>query len=216
MRKQIKYYIINTPHQCLLICILCMLLSKQAVSQTEVQQDTLSFKMGASESVLKEGNKRALNRPTKAALLAMAVPGLGQVYNKKYWKVPLVYGGFTFFAWLIEYNHVEWQQYRDALFLLTDGDDNTNPSDIFDDPRIINSTQDRLRRGLDRYRRERDFAIILAFAWYSITVADAIVDAHLDKFNISDDLSAKLRPSVIDTGFNLPAAGIKLVFYLGG
>lgn len=172
--------------------------------------------MGASESVLKEGNKRALNRPTKAALLAMAVPGLGQVYNKKYWKVPLVYGGFTFFAWLIEYNHVEWQQYRDALFLLTDGDDNTNPSDIFDDPRIINSTQDRLRRGLDRYRRERDFAIILAFAWYSITVADAIVDAHLDKFNISDDLSAKLRPSVIDTGFNLPAAGIKLVFYLGG
>jgi hypothetical protein len=157
------------------------------------------------------GEEKVLNPPTRAALFAAAVPGLGQVYNKKYWKVPLVFGGFVVFASLIDFNNERYILYRDALALKVDDDDSTNPTDI----RVVNGSVDQIRRGRDSFRRDRDFNIILTFAWYGLTVADAVVDAHLGRFNINEDLSAKIRPGVIDTGFNQPAAGIKFIVYLG-
>ena len=189
----------------------------EADSTKNTKQARGSFKQGtASFEVLdtvkiKFGEKqKELNPPTRAALFAAAVPGLGQVYNKKYWKVPLVYGGFVVFASLIDFNNVRYELFRDALALKVDDDEDTNPTDI----RVANGTVDQLRRGRDRFRRDRDFNIILTFGWYGLTVADAVVDAHLNRFNITDDLSAKIRPGIIDTGFNRPAAGLKFTFYL--
>ncbi|UZR94742.1 DUF5683 domain-containing protein [Chondrinema litorale] len=151
-----------------------------------------------------------LNSPTKAALMAAAVPGLGQVYNKKYWKVPMVYGGFVVFASLIDFNNVRWALFRDALAAKTEDEDA-----ILEDSRLQNYSTDQLRRARDSYRRDRDLNIILTFAWYGLTIADAVVDAHLSKFNVNEDLSAKLRPGIIENDFNnQPMAGVKFVVYL--
>lgn len=177
----------------------------------EVEEGSPEFVVTDTARGIIGEEKKKLNSPTRAALLSAAIPGLGQVYNKKYWKVPLVYGGFVVFASLIDFNHVRWLLYRDALALKVDGDDSTNPTD----PRVVNGSEEQIRRGRDRFRRDRDFNIILTFAWYGLTLADAVVDAHLNRFNINEDLSAKLRPGIIDTGFNQPAAGLKLIFYLG-
>ncbi len=207
-----------------LFCFFCLSLG-QVSAQDENKQDTVknqkrpiefergqaSFEVMDTAKVPVLDKKKELNPPTRAALFAAAIPGLGQVYNKKYWKVPLAYGGFVVFASLIDFNNVRYELFRDALALKADDDDDTNPTDI----RVANGTVDQLRRGRDRYRRDRDFNIILTFAWYGLTVADAVVDAHLSRFNINEDISAKLRPSIIDMGFNQPAVGIKLVFYLG-
>jgi len=178
---------------------------------SEIEEESIEIVVTDTARGIIGKEKRRLNSPTRAALYSAAIPGLGQIYNKKYWKVPLVYGGFVVFASLIDFNHVRWLLYRDALALKVDGDDSTNPTD----PRVVNGSEEQIRRGRDRFRRDRDFNIILTFAWYGLTLADAVVDAHLNRFNINDDLTAKIRPGIIDTGFNQPAAGLKLIFYLG-
>ena len=180
----------------------------------KIKNDSPVFELADSTELktsdLLEKKELLLNSPTKAALMAASVPGLGQFYNKKYWKVPMVYGGFVVFASLIDFNNVRWVLFRDALAVKTENEDA-----ILEDQRLQNYTTDQLRRARDRYRRDRDFNVILTFAWYGLTVADAVVDAHLSKFNVNEDLSAKIRPGIIENSFNnQPMAGVKFTIYL--
>ncbi|MBX2841645.1 MAG: hypothetical protein KTR26_07720 [Flammeovirgaceae bacterium] len=156
--------------------------------------------------------KKELNPPSKAALMGATIPGLGQVYNKKYWKVPIVYGGFVIFASLIDFNNVRYIAYRDALAVRSDSD-SSNDND-FDDFIPINTQTDQLRRGRDLFRRNRDFNIILTFMWYGLTIADATVDAHLGAFNVSDDLAGTIKPSLLDTQLNTVVPGVTLTLNL--
>lgn len=130
------------------------------------------------------------DKPNIAALYSAVLPGLGQVYNKKYWKLPLVYGGFVFFGYLLNYNHEVYKETRAALFAIDDGDNRTQPKPPYDQ-----LSKDVLERGNDFYRRNRDFVIILTAVWYALNIVDAHVDAHLNEFTISDDLSLNIRPS---------------------
>ena len=130
----------------------------------------------------------------KAALLSAVLPGAGQVYNKKYWKVPLVYAGVVGFGAAIQFNHERYVTFRNGLIISTDDDPSTEngfPLNTYD-----NNGLQRIR---DAYRRNRDLSIILATAFYGLNIADAIVDAHLKDFDVGEDLSLRISPSLIPT-----------------
>lgn len=125
--------------------------------------------------------------PKKAALFASVVPGLGQIYNKKYWKLPLVYGGFIGLGYGLNFYQQGYTKYKSELFdiLESDATGAISPSGY---------TEDQLRTIVDRYRRERDFFMILMAGMYLLQIVDAHVDAHLKEFDLNPNLHVRLEP----------------------
>jgi hypothetical protein len=132
-----------------------------------------------------------LNRPKKAAFLSAVLPGLGQAYNNRYWKIPIIYGTFGTIGYYIGWNNNKYQQYRNAYLKKK-----SYPSEEWDDPLVINVSEDNLQRNLDYFRRNRDFLMIILVGVYVIQVLDANIDAHLMDFDISEDLTLKIEPSI--------------------
>jgi hypothetical protein len=126
--------------------------------------------------------------PVKATLLSMALPGAGQFYNRKYWKIPVIYGAFAGLGYLVKFNDDRFQTYRKAYILRIDGKPET--VDDFVD-RYSDADLKTLR---DFYRRNRDLSYIFAGLVYVLNIVDASVDAHLYYFDVSDDLSLRLDP----------------------
>jgi len=144
--------------------------------------------------------------PRKATMLAVALPGAGQFYNKSYWKIPIVYVGFITFAYFIVSNDREYRNYRDAYILRYKGD--LTSASYYDKYKNI-KTLSLIR---ENYRRNRDFSIILTGAWYAITIIDAAVDAHLYNFNVTDDISASIRPKAQANPDGSISAGLGINF----
>jgi hypothetical protein len=132
----------------------------------------------------------------KATILSTILPGAGQVYNRKYWKVPLVYAALGATAYYINYNNKNYKQYNDALIRRYDSD---NTNELFTE-----ISNDNLRILSDGYRRNRDLSFAAATIVYVLNIIDAHVDAHLYTFNVSDDLSLKLEPALIPSFANRP------------
>ncbi len=125
--------------------------------------------------------------PRKAMLYAAVMPGAGQFYNKKYWKMPLVYGGFAGFVYGINFYQDNYLRYKEELFgLINDpGSGGLSPSGL---------TEDQLRTLVDQTRRERDFLIILTGFFYILQMVDAHVDAHLKEFDLNPKLQVRIEP----------------------
>ncbi|MGQ8337590.1 DUF5683 domain-containing protein [Sunxiuqinia sp. A32] len=153
--------------------------------------------------------------PRKATIYSAVLPGLGQIYNKKYWKAPLIYIGFAAFGYFIDWNNDQYVVYRQAYADIIDDDPNTNSFkhlDLegrydFDNPSQLQQLGDRIKRAKDYSRRNRDMVIISTAAFYAINIIDASVDAHFFDFDISDDLSFKWAPGPVYCA-NKPMAGI--------
>ncbi|GAA5021701.1 hypothetical protein GCM10011506_02330 [Marivirga lumbricoides] len=143
--------------------------------------------------------------PRLAALYSAAIPGLGQFYNEKYWKIPIVYALGAFAAYQIKNNHQNFLFYRNAAFKLDDLDP-TNNDEVPD----VLGTSDNVNRRTDLYRRDRDYWIILAGLFYVLNIVDATVDAHLREFNINEDLSLNFEPTIQRSSFNGMHAGLSL------
>jgi len=146
--------------------------------------------------------------PVQAIWLGAVIPGYGQILNKKYWKLPIVYGGFLGCFFAINWNSKQFVSYKNAYLDITDGDDRTNSFlEIIPPGFTIESYGGQaaftnlLKSGMDRSRYNRDLSIIVSIAYYGLTLIDAFVDAHLYDFDISPDLSLKLRPSIINDKF---------------
>jgi len=143
--------------------------------------------------------------PRKATIYSAVLPGLGQIYNKKYWKVPLIYIGFGTFGYFINWNNTQYQQYRQAYSDIVDTDPNTNSfEDLNLEGRwdLTNASQKQqftkaLKGAKDLARRNRDLVIISTAAFYALNVIDASVDANFFDFDISDDLSFKWVPGPV-------------------
>ncbi|MEP7170522.1 MAG: DUF5683 domain-containing protein [Bacteroidota bacterium] len=144
--------------------------------------------------------------PTKATLLSLALPGAGQFYNKKYWKIPVIYGGIAAMGYLVRFNDKHYQNYKKAYILRLDGDTTS-----VDEYANIYSEPD-LKTLKDFYRRNRDLSYIVAGLIYIMNILDADVDAHLFYFNVNDDLSFHLQPSVNYTARNKMQTGLSLTF----
>ena len=157
----------------------------------------------ASDEVIEIETDTLENRPSTAALYSAALPGLGQAYNRKYWKIPILYGGGMVVAYFINYNQQLLKQYRDGLIALIDQDDRTQPFD----PRLDEKDY---QRAVDYWRRNRDLLMIGGVLLYIINIVDAHVDAHLELFTVDDDISLNLEPSFNQTVMQTNLIGLSL------
>ena len=133
---------------------------------------------------------KAIKSAHKASILSAVIPGAGQVYNKKYWKVPIIYASLATSIYFIKDNQSKLKTYQDAYITRTNGgaDDYI---DIYNDSQLLTIA--------DYYERNRDVSYIIATAVYLLNIVDASVDAHLFDFDISEDLSLKTTPRIVDT-----------------
>lgn len=141
--------------------------------------------------------------PGKATWNALVFPGGGQIYNHKYWKLPIVYGGFLGCAYALNWNNQMYSDYSQAYLDIMDDDPGTASYEDFLPPRYnVEANRDYLERVFknrkDNYRRQRDLSIFCFIGVYLLSVIDAYVDAELSNFDISNDLSVQLRPTTLD------------------
>ena len=176
---------------------------KLALLVDSLNKDTLKMGKNVTAKIFKPD-------PNRAVLYAL-VPGLGQIYNKKYWKLPIVYGGLMGCMYAVSWNNRNYSDYKTAYFdIMKDAKNVDNPSswstswqDLIPagaDPAnyVSNSTfQTNLKRRKDYYRRYRDLSIIISVGVYAISIIDAYVDAQLFDFDISPDLSFHWSPAVM-------------------
>ena len=144
--------------------------------------------------------------PKRALWLALVIPGGGQIYNRKYWKLPIVYGGFLGCIYAMSWNNRMYMDYSQAFLDLEDDDPTTASYMNFKHigRQINDGNKDRwkelFKKRRDKYRRWRDLSFFVMLGIYAVSVIDAYVDAELSQFDISKDLSLKLSPAVIGNG----------------
>lgn len=154
--------------------------------------------------------------PTKATWLAVVFPGGGQIYNRKYWKLPIIYGGFAGCAYALNWNGKMYKDYSQAYLDIMDSNPNTKsyedllpPNANYNEEQLKNT----LKRRKDTFRRYRDLSIFAFIGVYIISIIDAYIDAELSNFDISPDLSMRVEPTVINNQFhsNQKSVGVQCV-----
>jgi hypothetical protein len=141
--------------------------------------------------------------PRKALLYAAILPGSGQVYNKKYWKLPLVYGGFYLLINAISYYQNAYVKYKNELFITINDPLAVAPSGL---------GQAQLRSIVDQARRQRDFFVVLTGLMYILQMVDAHVDAHLKEFDLNPQLHVRVEPRIIQNSLVGRNSGLSLIF----
>ena len=159
-----------------------------------------------ADSLKKEIDQKIwVPNPTKATWLALVIPGGGQIYNRKYWKLPIFYGGFAGCAYALTWNSKMYKDYSTAYKDAMNGNmQSSSIPDLLPPGYKISETQlkELLRKRKDTYRRYRDLSIFAFIGVYLLSVIDAYVDAELSNFDITPDLSMKVEPAVIDNRIN--------------
>ena len=142
--------------------------------------------------------------PKRAMWLALVLPGAGQIYNRKYWKLPIIYGGFLGCAYAMRWNNQMYLDYSQAYLDIMDDDPTTKSyTQFLHLGTQINASNEERYKSIfksrkDKYRRWRDLSFCCMRGVYALSVIDAYVDASLSQFDISDDLSLRLQPAVIN------------------
>ena len=214
-------------HNIVVACILMMLPTAKADAAQHT--DSVATWTFATDSVVKAETAVAISDSTKmlmatdtvpkrhrrdwntwrpnakrALWLALVLPGAGQIYNRKFWKLPIVYGGFVGCAYAMRWNNQMFRDYSQAYLDLMDDDPNTQSYNQFlhlgakIDESNIERYQTLFKRRKDRFRRWRDLSFFCIVAVYALSVVDAYVDASLSEFDISKDLSLKVEPTIIN------------------
>ena len=155
-----------------------------------------------ADSLKKEIDQKIwVPNPTKATWLALVIPGGGQIYNRKYWKLPIFYGGFAGCAYALTWNSKMYKDYSTAYKDAMNGNmQSSSITDLLPPGYKISETQlkELLRKRKDTYRRYRDLSIFAFIGVYLLSVIDAYVDAELSNFDITPDLSMKVESAVND------------------
>ena len=143
---------------------------------------------------------------TKRAMwLAIVLPGAGQIYNRKYWKLPIIYGGFVGCAYAITWNNQMYHDYSQAYMDIMDDDPTTDSYNQFlhlgatIDASNMDRYKEIFRKRKDRYRRWRDMGVFVMIGVYAFSIIDAYVDASLSEFDISDDLTLRVEPAFMNS-----------------
>lgn len=210
------------------ICILFFLLAVSAAAQVR-DRTTDSLVLQRGQEVRSVPDTRVLS-PVKATMMAAAFPGLGQIYNRKYWKIPLVYAGFGALGYSIMRNSQNFNGYMAAYQDLTDEIPETmryqeytpsfDPGEI--DPALgadnynaqtYTWVKDQMLNAVSYYRRYRDLSYIGVGFWYILSILDANVDAVMSDYDISPDLNVSVNPVPVNTVYgNTMGVGVKLTF----
>lgn len=184
--------------------VLLLLVATSAAIGQDAIPDSVVASVDTTETVVKEKKKHS---PLKATIMSAALPGLGQVYNGKWWKVPIIYGGFAGLIYGAVSNDIKRKTYTEAYLIRIDDDPNT--VDDFEG----RYSESNLRQLVDQYQKNRDLMLIFTGVLYALNIIDASVDAHLKDFDVSDDLSMKVRPTMQPIGpdmMPMPAVALTL------
>lgn len=185
-----KGSLINLNYKLLAVGLSLFLIASNLKAQTDTTATSVvkvdqGVIVGTTEEV-SEPVFDVRHNPRKATLMSVALPGLGQVYNKKYWKVPIIYGGFAVAGYYLSDNLKQIRKYKDAFAAETDGNPDTENGTGY------NVSQ--LESLVDQYKNWRDLSYIAIGAIYVLNIIDASVDAHLFYFDVSEDISMNIQP----------------------
>lgn len=128
----------------------------------------------------------------KATWMSAALPGLGQIYNRKYWKLPIVYGGLYACGYFAVENHRQYRSFLNAFYARIDSNQTDQYANVYTAQQLVTLQ--------NIYRKWRDLSIIIGAAVYALQIVDAHVDAHLFDYNVNDDLSLRFEPAVFPAG----------------
>jgi|TARA_B110000908_G_scaffold172654_1_gene241694 hypothetical protein len=145
--------------------------------------------------------------PSTAAFYSAILPGLGQAYNKKYWKIPIVYGVLGTSTGFYIYNNKQYNRYRDAFKSMRSG----KPHEFDGLNGNVLLTDDALERAQTRFKEDRDLSLFITIGMYALQIVEASVDAHLKQLNTDDNLAFKPQ-ILIDPITNQVTAGISLSY----
>jgi hypothetical protein len=188
---------------------LLLLTNSFAQSTTEIGSDST---ITASDAPLISDSQKSLEdaeliemfakrfNPRKAGLYSAVLPGMGQVYNKKYWKLPIIYGGFIGLGFGINFYQTEHKKFRKELFDLLESEEDVSSQNQL--------TEDQLRTIVNSTRRERDYFLVLTGILYLLNVVDAHIDSHLKEFDLNEKLKLSLDPMIrqqndLQAGFSI-------------
>jgi hypothetical protein len=190
----------------LALILIVTVLRASAQDSVAVSKDDSLIVEGRSDTLLLKSYASRYD-PRKAILYAAVLPGLGQIYNKKYWKLPLVWGGMFALGYAINFYQEGYTKYKAKLYYnLENGytaDNATAPGDPY--------TTANYRRIVDQYKRERDFMIILMGGVYLLQMVDAHVDAHLKEFDLNPKLKMSVRPTAEQSDLIGRTSGVSLI-----
>ncbi|MFO0267118.1 MAG: DUF5683 domain-containing protein [Cyclobacteriaceae bacterium] len=186
--------------------VMLILLSGKLGAQNPVKGDTTTVLL---DSALTQGAEETVefqsmtgqNDPRKALLYSAILPGSGQIYNKKYWKVPIVWGGLGVLVYAVDFYNQGYTQFRSELFGVLQSGDTFSPSGY---------NESQLRTLTDAYRRQRDFFVVLTGIFYLVQLVDAHVDAHLKEFEVNPRLKISLRPQIENSPLTGATSGLAL------
>ena len=189
----------------LVTCLLFFFIGSSSITIAQVKAvDT----MPAAKDSIKKKAARYFN-PRTATMRSAILPGLGQVYNKKYWKVPIIYGALGTTAAVYLYNIDTYKALRQSYIYISDSIPANN---VLIDPQFSNLSPTAIRSYRDSFRQNIDYAILFFLLFWGLNVVDAAVDAHLKAFDVNDNLSLQIKP-----GHSMMANtnGISLVLNIG-
>ena len=181
-------------------------------SNSALSPDSSSAALKRSSNTVLPAMETFKPDPTKSTWLAIVFPGGGQIYNRKYWKLPIVYGGFIGCLYAYNWNTQMYKDYRQAYLDIMDSDPNSDSyKDFFRPGYDFEQNKEYLtevfKKRKDRYRRWRDLSIFAFIGVYVVSVIDAYVDAQLASFDISEDLNLTLQPEMRPSGIGGSTTG---------
>ncbi|MGJ8592634.1 MAG: DUF5683 domain-containing protein [Aquaticitalea sp.] len=164
--------------------LFCCLISFVCFSQIENDsiREIIPKELVVTEEILTESLEIDPLTPAKAAFYSAILPGLGQVYNKKYWKVPIAVGGIAAGIYFYQHNDKQYDRYRDAYKRRLAG---------YDDDEFQNVTLDGLQRAQKTLKQNKELSLLITFGIYALNIIDANVDAHLLQYNVDENLALK-------------------------
>lgn len=179
--------------------------SNQIELKKKEQPEAIVINQDSLPPVQDLNKKIFVPNPTRATWLAVVFPGGGQIYNRKYWKLPIIYGGFAGCAYALSWNGKMYKDYSQAYLDIMDSNPNTKSyEDLL--PPNANYSEEQLKTTIknrkDMFRRYRDLSIFAFIGVYIISIIDAYVDAELSNFDITPDLSMRVEPAIINNQFN--------------
>ena len=203
---------------------LLILIAFQKTEAQNVVFDTVDNTIITADTVVKEtktakpNKDKKLSRPAKAAIMSACLPGLGQIYNRKWWKVPIVYAGLGGIGYFSYRNFSEYRSYLHAYEYKTGNLPEGVTLTDYETQLANKYAEGQLQTYKESYRRNFELFTILTVAWYGLNIIDAVVDGHLYTYDISDDLSLSVDPYVrqqMETPIKIPQyAQVGLSFQL--
>lgn len=176
------------------------------------KQDNIYTDKNLSQAARDSIDKRRKINYRRATLYSVVFPGAGQIYNKKYWKLPIVFAAVGIPAYLFFWNKSWYQKCQYALTVTVNGSTGDSLSKVDPQllPLVLSGNANAIITNRDSFRKDQDYSALFFLLFYGLNVVDATVDAHLKDFNVSSDLSFRIKPMILPGP--TPSAGVTLAF----